>query len=206
MRSDSGSRKTRLEVGRVLVWEDAAPFEERTQIALPDIEEWTHVMAAPGRHAAKAGQPTSSQQMKDNAFYDVVGGMRERDEIRACIRASPLEKFIAQRSCARLQRAFGKGRSAALGDEADAQARAELFHLKGHRIRALAQRVVVVSGHDVTSGLVQGDQERGRIWAARDGHKDPSEWKLSHGGAGWTRTTDNAIMSRALYHLSYGTA
>src|SRR5258708_32701626 len=28
----------------------------------------------------------------------------------------------------------------------------------------------------------------------------------SCGGAGWTRTTDNAIMSRALYHLSYGTA
>jgi hypothetical protein len=27
-----------------------------------------------------------------------------------------------------------------------------------------------------------------------------------HGGAGWTRTSDNAIMSRALYHLSYGTA
>src|SRR5207244_11702447 len=80
------------------------------------------------------------------------------------------------------------------------------FHLQGHRIRALAQRVVVVSGHDVTSGLVQGDQERGRIWAARDGHKDPSEWELSHGGAGWTRTSDNAIMSRALYHLSYGTA
>jgi hypothetical protein len=26
-----------------------------------------------------------------------------------------------------------------------------------------------------------------------------------HGGAGWTRTSDNAIMSRALYHLSYGT-
>ena len=25
------------------------------------------------------------------------------------------------------------------------------------------------------------------------------------GGAGWTRTSDNAIMSRALYHLSYGT-
>src|SRR4029077_15264742 len=30
--------------------------------------------------------------------------------------------------------------------------------------------------------------------------------KNGHGGAGWTRTTDNAIMSRALYHLSYGTA
>ncbi len=29
---------------------------------------------------------------------------------------------------------------------------------------------------------------------------------LKHGGgAGWTRTSDNAIMSRALYHLSYGT-
>ena len=27
-----------------------------------------------------------------------------------------------------------------------------------------------------------------------------------HGGAGWTRTSDNAIMSRALYHLSYGTS
>jgi hypothetical protein len=31
----------------------------------------------------------------------------------------------------------------------------------------------------------------------------PGAW---HGGAGWTRTTDNAIMSRALYHLSYGTS
>src|ERR1700674_3664242 len=30
--------------------------------------------------------------------------------------------------------------------------------------------------------------------------------RLQHGGAGWTRTSDNAIMSRALYHLSYGTA
>ena len=31
-------------------------------------------------------------------------------------------------------------------------------------------------------------------------------FRLQHGGAGWTRTSDNAIMSRALYHLSYGTA
>ena len=30
-------------------------------------------------------------------------------------------------------------------------------------------------------------------------------WR-QHGGAGWTRTSDNAIMSRALYRLSYGTA
>jgi hypothetical protein len=47
------------------------------------------------------------------------------------------------------------------------------------------------------AGFVERDEQGCRVGSARDG---------DHGGAGWTRTTDNAIMSRALYHLSYGTA
>jgi hypothetical protein len=48
-------------------------------------------------------------------------------------------------------------------------------------------------------------QSRNRCLTAIDGSRygKPSE---IGGGAGWTRTSDNAIMSRALYHLSYGTA
>ena len=55
---------------------------------------------------------------------------------------------------------------------------------------------------------MEGEQERGRIRTAgdRDEESTLGKWKRSHGGAGWTRTSDNAIMSRALYHLSYGTA
>src|SRR5213083_1176469 len=60
---------------------------------------------------------------------------------------------------------------------------------------------------------------RGRIPrrpnAQRHVRQSPRSWSQGlpsaevadgNGGAGWTRTTDNAIMSRALYHLSYGTA
>src|SRR5256885_16536078 len=60
--------------------------------------------------------------------------------------------------------------------------------------------------HDIAAGLMQCDEEGGRVGAARDRDEDSRGGELSHGGAGWTRTSDNAIMSRALYHLSYGTA
>src|SRR4030088_2083553 len=73
--------------------------------------------------------------------------------------------------------------------------------------------------------LGQGGQQRGAVRATGDGDQDAiavgdhigapegKDQRVEivtcfgggHGGAGWTRTSDNAIMSRALYHLSYGT-
>src|SRR5260370_9762231 len=78
------------------------------------------------------------------------------------------------------------------------------------------------AGH-LEAKFVHRDEQRGRVGAARNRNEHaasrPDEparldgleervggCRLQHGGAGWTRTSDNAIMSRALYHLSYGTA
>ena len=77
--------------------------------------------------------------------------------------------------------------------------------------------------HHVMSLLMRCDEQSRRVWTAGDcdqhsstvaHQRRPANSKdqrfvrvgVSHGGAGWTRTSDNAIMSRALYHLSYGTA
>src|SRR5450759_4603924 len=75
----------------------------------------------------------------------------------------------------------------------------------------------------IQAKLVDGDQQGGGVRTSGDrdqhtisrsdehGSLDALDERLGgvcqkHGGAGWTRTSDNAIMSRALYHLSYGTA
>src|SRR5450759_5342168 len=75
----------------------------------------------------------------------------------------------------------------------------------------------------IKAKLKDGDQQGGGIGTSGDrdqhtisrsdehGSLDALDKRLGgvwqkHGGAGWTRTSDNAIMSRALYHLSYGTA
>ena len=76
---------------------------------------------------------------------------------------------------------------------------------------------------DIVSGLAKAKQQGRRVGSAGKGHQHPLAhgdhggatkgagkriglWWGRHGGAGWTRTSDNAIMSRALYHLSYGTS
>ena len=83
--------------------------------------------------------------------------------------------------------------------------------------------MVEVSCRRVEAEVTNRDQQGGRIGTS--GHSDKDAIARSeeprredpinqgvggvflwHGGAGWTRTSDNAIMSRALYHLSYGTA
>src|SRR6266851_638339 len=63
-----------------------------------------------------------------------------------------------------------------------------------------------MGGHEVAARFVERDEQRGRVGASGDRGENSARWELVHGGAGWTQTTNNAIMSRALYHLSYGTA
>src|SRR5207244_3087275 len=111
--------------------------------------------------------------------------------------ARTIEKRVAQLARCRLERAVWQRLSSTLADESDSTSCAELGDLVRHELRPIPERVVVMRGDDVVAGLAESDQEGGGIGPA--GHGD-------HGGAGWTRTSDNAIMSRALYHLSYGTA
>src|SRR2546430_4170415 len=133
------------------------------------------------------------------------GRINSRSVLRACRRSSTVEKVVANRRSPRLEGSFRHRLGAPFGDERDAKSRAQFRHLPRDLRRPVAQRVVVMGGDHLVTGLVQRDQQRGRIWSTRDGDEDaPGGWR-SHGGAGWTRTTDNAIMSRALYHLSYGT-
>src|ERR1700693_2315612 len=83
--------------------------------------------------------------------------------------------------------------------------------------------MIEVGRHQIESQLVDRHQQGGGVRAARNGDEHAvsraeevarlesleervGRVRPQHGGAGWTRTSDNAIMSRALYHLSYGTA
>src|SRR5947209_1525727 len=85
--------------------------------------------------------------------------------------------------------------------------------------------MVVVDRDHRAAFLMQREQQRRTVRPARQRDQNPlrgrdqarftgpkKQWvrggrsvRERHGGAGWTRTTDNAIMSRALYRLSYGT-
>ena len=55
------AREAGVCVGRVFVGGDAALFEELPHVAPPNVEPRAHVMAAAGRHAAQAGEPTPPQ-------------------------------------------------------------------------------------------------------------------------------------------------
>ena len=74
-------------------------------------------------------------------------------------------------------------------------------------LRPGPEGVVVVSGDELASELLQEEQESCRIGASADGDEHPSSdgkelerRPETAGGGGWVRTTDNTIMSRVLYH------
>ena len=191
------ARKTGVQVGGVFVGDDAPLVEKFAELAPPRAQKRTDVMPAPRRHAAKSRKAAAPQHVQRDAFDQVVGGVGDRDGISARVDFRAFEERVAQLARRSLQRALRERLRAPLGDQPNVEARAEVGDMKRNQVGALAKSVVVMRGDEVVPGLVQGDQEGGRVRSA--GHRD-------HGGAGWTRTSDNAIMSRALYHLSYGTA
>ena len=195
-----------VEVGGVFVGDDSPVLEEQAHLAPPDIQERTHVASALGGHASEAGDPTAAQQMQDDAFNQVVGAVRDGDDLGAGLEACALEECVAKRAGRSLERTFGDRLVATFGDQWDADALAQVRDLARDRVRTFAKRVVEMRRHNISTGLVEGQEQGCRIRAARDRDEDSAGGNHSHGGAGWTRTTDNAIMSRALYHLSYGTA
>src|SRR5882672_6095464 len=127
--------------------------------------------------------------MKDDALDQVVGGVRDRDYAGAGLDSCPLEKRVANSAGGRLQRTLRQRLGAPLGDQSHTQPATKRRHLPGDLIRALPQRVVVMRSHQVTTSLMHGNKKRGGIRTARDCNEDSSGGKLSHGGAGWTRTT-----------------
>ena len=202
----SHAREAGVDVGRVFVRDHAALFEELTHVASPHAEKGTHMVAAPGRHAAKARQAATSQHVQGRTLDQIVRSVRKRNHVSPRLGAGTIQEGVTQRSCRGLERALRERLGPALGDHGDAEAGAHRRHLSGDLVRAFAERVVEVRGDYVTAGFMERQEKRGRIGAARNRDEDSRGGELSHGGAGWTRTSDNAIMSRALYHLSYGTA
>ena len=116
--------------------------------------------------------------MKGGAFDDVVGGVRERDDIRAHLPAGPFQERIPQRARGGLERALRHRLVSALADQRHAKARAQAGDTQRHGVRTVAESVVVVRGHEVVARLVQGDQERGRVGAP--GYSDENSHRYSY--------------------------
>ena len=76
------ARKSRFQVGRVVVSDDPTPPEKLTNLTSPETEQRTHVVAAPRGHAAEAGDPAASHQVERNALDDVVRCVRGGNEVR----------------------------------------------------------------------------------------------------------------------------
>src|SRR2546422_5870067 len=151
--------------------------------------------------------------------------MGDRNDVKASSHARALEKLVAKTARGGLDGAATKRLVSALDEHLDPQAAAQPAHVIRCVIRVRLQRVVIV-GRDHTVALLAKCQQQGcAVGTSRHGDQNAVAgrdqrgfakskqhrvrrvhrvWR-GHGGAGWTRTSDNAIMSRALYHLSYGT-
>ena len=171
------TRESRFQVGRVVVSDDPTPAEKLTNLTSPDTEQRPHVVAAPRRHAAEAGDPAASHEVERDALDDVVRRVRGGNEVRIRGNARALEKRIAKLARGRLEGSFRQRFRAPLADQGDAEPRAQLGHLQCDAVRAVAQGVVVVRSHDVAAGFLQRDQERGRVGSARDGDDDTAVWE-----------------------------
>jgi hypothetical protein len=108
----------------------------------------------------------------DRAFDQVVGGVRQRDDVRAGLGASLREELVSEGARSRLHRAPRQLRSSASVHQLDPKIRAKPAHLKCHLVRPGAQIVVEVGGGDIETELVHGEQQGRRIRPARHGDED----------------------------------
>src|SRR5260370_31248912 len=162
--------------------------------------------------------------MKDDALDHVIGGGRNGDDMSAGLRTGALEKLITKGARAGLHGAARHRAFSAVDQHSDAQCLAEPADVVGRMTRAGLKRMVGVSSGHGMAFFVKREQQRCAIRTTRHGDQGtvagrdqpglakPKQQRVrsrfweGHGGAGWTRTSDNAVMSRPLYHLSYGTS
>jgi hypothetical protein len=153
-------------VRRVLMSDHLALPQELDDLAPPYAEQRTHVMTALGRHAAKTRKPAPAEQVKRNAFDQVVGGVCESDHVGTGHAAGAVEKFIAKGARRGLDGTLRQWCGASLCDERNSQPPAQRGNLLGHHIGTGAQRVVVMRRHHFVPALLKCQQQRGRVRAA----------------------------------------
>jgi hypothetical protein len=85
-------REVGVGVRRILINDDAASPQKLDHLASPNAKQRTHVMTARGGHAADARESASAQEVEDDTFDEVVGGVCDRDHLRACLAARAIEE------------------------------------------------------------------------------------------------------------------
>src|SRR5260370_27902409 len=162
--------------------------------------------------------------MKDDALDHVIGGGRNGDDMSAGLRTGALEKLITKGARAGLHGAARHRAFSAFDQHIDAQSLAEPADVVGRMTRAGLKRMVVVSSGHGMAFFVKREQQRCAVRTTRHGDQDAIAGRDQPGlakpkqqrvrsrfwegqvGPGWTPTSDNAIITPAVFHLSYGTS
>src|SRR5579864_7367283 len=90
-------------------------------------------------HAPEAREPAAAREVKRGALYEVVGGVRDRDQVCSGLSASALQEVVAQRARGGLHRTSRHRELTPLVDELDTEPAAQRGHVAGDAIRAVAQ-------------------------------------------------------------------
>jgi hypothetical protein len=123
-------------------------------------------MTARCGHAAEARESASAQEVEDDTFDEVVGGVCDRDHLRACLAAGAIEECVANVARSSLHRTLRQRCGASLGDERHSKPPAQRCDLLRDTFRARAQSVVVMCRHNFESTLVQSHEQRCRVRTA----------------------------------------
>jgi hypothetical protein len=123
-------------------------------------------MAACGGHAAEASEPATAQEMKDDTFDEVVGGVGDGDHLRTRLGACAFEECVANLARGSLHRTLRQSCGASLRDERHSKAPAPRCDLLRDTFGAPTQSVVVVCGDNLEATLVQSHEQRGRVMTA----------------------------------------
>src|SRR6266851_2768453 len=86
--------------------------------AVSDTVSWR--TAACG-HASQAGQPAAPEHVQDDSLDHIVGRVRDRDHIGACLKAGAFEKLVSQRARSGLHRAAWQRSFSTLDQQVDAK-------------------------------------------------------------------------------------
>src|SRR2546427_6660192 len=163
--------------------------------------------------------------MQHHALDHVVRRVRDGDHVSTRPNASALQEVVTKRARGGLDRASRQRAIPPLDQRFDAEAPAQRAHVLGHQSGGRLWGMVVMGGDESVPVSWERDRQGGAVGSTRNRHQhairrrdqpgsaEAKQYRVGgvcrvgggHGGAGWTRTTDNAIMSRALYRLSYGT-
>jgi hypothetical protein len=99
---DADPRVSGVGVGGILEGHDSAATQEVDYLVPPDRQQWTDEEAATRGHAAKAGEPTPPHEVQDYAFHDVVGGVRQGDDVGRRAGTGSFEEVVPQGAGRRL--------------------------------------------------------------------------------------------------------